>query len=128
MQFKCSYLRTSSSMARKYTLYTNENLLFWQLVSTKKFHIIDTWPDSLHLNYRVTPIHRKVTRHILQFMICIDKGRAKKKEKKKKQQSVKKQWHNVSQELCFWSPLVWFVLFSLKIMEWKLQRESYMRE
>ena len=38
--------------------------------------------DCLHLNYHVTLIHKKVTRHIVQFMICIDKGRAKKKEKK----------------------------------------------
>ena len=77
MQFKYSYLRTSSCMARKYTLYTNQNLLFWQTLG-----LIVSLSDCLHLNYQVTPIHKKVTRHIVQFMICIDKGRAKKKEKK----------------------------------------------
>ena len=87
MQFKYSYLRTSSCITRKYFLYTNENLLFWQPVSTKEFRIIDTWPDSLIVWLSSSQLSgnsnsQMVTRHIVQFMICIDKGRTKKKEKK----------------------------------------------
>ena len=120
-------------MTRKYTLYTNENVLIAALqkvVSTKVllneylagFSVF----DSVIRYVQFTVRWQNNARHIVQFMICIDKGCAKKKRKN----NQLKKWQNVSQELCFLSPLVWFVLFPWKpwsFYSWrKLQRESYM--
>ena len=91
-----------------------------KVASTKEFRKIDTWLDSLSSSQLSGNFNsqERWPDTLCSSWPALTRA-ALKRRRRKKQQSVKKQWNNVSQELCFWSPLVWFVLFSMKIMGMK---------